>query len=113
MDVGGFEDIMREQAKVLYPPIAKQLDAGMTVSQYMAPYMQIASTELGIPTQAMNTTDPKWTKVLTGPSGQPMNADEWQRTIRNDPSYRWNQTQNAKSMAADLAAQMAQTMGSA
>jgi hypothetical protein len=42
-----------------------------------------------------------------------MNADEWQRTIRNDPSYRWNQTQNAKSMAADLAAQMAQTMGSA
>lgn len=112
MDVGGFEDIMREQAKTLYPPIAKQLDSGMTVSQYLNPFMEIASRELGVPTAAMSTTDPKWTKALTGVKGVPMDSDEWTKTIRNDPTYRWNETLNAKQQAASLGAEMSKLMGS-
>jgi hypothetical protein len=111
LDPAGFEDVMREQAKVLYPPIAKQLDAGMTVAQYLNPFMEIASNELGIPTEAMSTTDPKWTKVLTGANGVPMDSDQWTKTIRNDPTYRWGETLNAKQQGASLAGKMASLMG--
>lgn len=106
-----FEDVFREQAKVLYPTISKFLDNGGTVHDYLNPYWQIASNELGIPDSAMNTTDAKWTKMLTGANGQPMDANMWTQTIRNDPVYKWDQSIGAKNVANDFVNQMRSIMG--
>jgi hypothetical protein len=77
----------------------------------MNPFMEIASRELGVPAEAMSTTDPKWTKVLTGNNGMPMDSDQWTTTLRNDPTYRWGETLNAKQQSASLGTQMARLMG--
>ncbi len=106
-----FEDRFREQAKTMYPSIAKQLDAGMTVHDYISPFLEIASNELGIPAEQMNPADPKWTKMLAGQGGAPMTNDQWLTTVRNDPTYRWNESLNAKQQAASLGSEMTKLMG--
>ena len=108
---GDFEDRFREQAKTMYPSIAKQLDAGQTVHDYISPFLEIASNELGIPSEQMNPADPKWTKMLTGANGAPMSTDQWVVTVRNDPRYRWNESLNAKQQAASLGSEMSKLMG--
>jgi len=116
MTVQGLTDTFREQAKILYPPIADFLDKNpnATAADYASPYLQIASKELGVPTTEMNIADPKWSKVFTnGAQGTPMTADDWTRTIRTDPSYRWDQTSGAVSQAAQMASQLQKTFGAA
>lgn len=114
MDAQGFTDVMREQAKILYAPIASALDRGVTVKQYLAPYLGVASKELGVDPNTIDATDPKWTKFLNSQStpGTPMTVDEALKTIRTDGAYGWNQTTNAKQIAAQAINDFGQMWGS-
>lgn len=110
----GLVDLYREQAKTLYAPISDWLEKNpsMTVKDYLTPYMQAASRELGVPPEEMDLTDPKWTKVIYGTDGAtPMNLDQWTRTIRTDTSYGWDKTMGAKSQALQLASELRQAFG--
>ena len=114
LDTNGIEDVFREQAKTFYPSIAGQIDTGQTVRQYLSPYMEVASKELGLPSEDMSTTDPRWTKALSGGGDKgkdPMNVDQWTRTIRTDPSFHWDKTLNAQQQAAGMASQIGHIMG--
>lgn len=103
----GYVDRLREQAKVLFPGITNYLDNGGTVKDYLSPYLEMAGQELGIDPNALDITDPKWTKVINGgPDGTPMNQDQWMATVRSDERYGWAKTSNAKNQAADFANQM-------
>lgn len=102
-DVGSFEDSMREQAKVLYPTAAAQLDKGLTVQDVVAPYTNMAATELGINPAQISLTDPKWTRALTGQNGTMMSASDWMNTVRTDSTYGWDRSQSAKTTALNLA----------
>jgi len=112
---GGTLDSMRdyyvEQAKALYPPMAEKFDKGMTVADMMDPYQSIASQELGIMPAAMDNTDGKWTRALTGGKNGLMTADEWTQMIRNDKTYGWDKTSGARQQAADLTTKMAAMFG--
>ena len=111
--VAGLTDLFREHAKILYPAVASFLDKNpqMTVQDYATPYLQIASKELGVPTGSMDLTDSKWSKVLTSGANGPMTADEWTKTVRNDPQYQWGQTVAAKDQAAQMATDLQRTFG--
>lgn len=111
--VQGLTDLFREHAKILYPPVASFLDKNpqMTVQDYATPYLQIAAKELGVPTDQMDLTDSKWSKVLTSGANGPMTADEWTKTIRNDPQYQWGKTVAAKDQAAQMATDLQRTFG--
>jgi hypothetical protein len=102
-DVQSYEDAMREQAKVLYPTAAAQLDKGLTVQDVVAPYTNMAATELGINPTDISLTDPKWTRALTGQNGTMMSAADWMNTVRSDPTYGWDRSQSAKTTALSMA----------
>lgn len=104
-------DQMREQAKILYAPIAGALDRGLTVRQYLDPYMQIASAETGVPVDQMDLTDPKWTKAISGTNGQPMTTDEWTSVVRKDPRYGWDKGPVAIQTASQFISQFSRLMG--
>lgn len=114
MDAQGYTDAMREQAKILYAPIAGALDRGQTVRQYLNPYLSMAAKE-GLITDpaSVDLSDAKWTAAVSSMQqpGQPMSADEWTRTMRSDSRYGWDQTQGAKDTAAQFVAGMSRLFG--
>lgn len=107
--VEGLIDRVREQAKNLYPTVAKQLDTQST-RELLTPYMNIASDELGIPVEQMKVSSSKWNRALMGEGG-PMNADQWTQLIRTDQRYGYGNTVKAKTEASQLASQLGQMFG--
>jgi hypothetical protein len=89
----------REQAKSLYPSLAKQLDSG-TLNDATATYRSIASSTLGIDPSAIDFSDAtKFGKLLTysdPKSGESrlMNSTEWTQYLRGLPD--WKNTKEAK-----------------
>jgi hypothetical protein len=109
MDPSTMEDVLREQAKTLYPNVAQQLDT-QSLREILAPYLSIASEELGIPVDQMRSNDGRWTKALGSKEG-PMDADGWLSTIRTDPKYGWEFAPAGRAAGAELAAGLLQAMG--
>jgi murein DD-endopeptidase MepM/ murein hydrolase activator NlpD len=107
--VDGFRDYIVNQAKGKYVSIADDLDRGLTVDQLFDPYRQAAAQLLGVNADSIDVLDSKYGSVFAyqapGESGRrAMRLDEWEQMLRTDGKYGFDETQNAQSMAADLAA---------
>lgn len=107
-----------EQAKSLFPSLSTALDQGITVAQYADPYKQLAVQELGVNPSDINWTDPKWNAALNQvdpKSGQrvSMSLDQWLSTIRSDPRYGYDTTQQGRQSATQLASALQQKFGAA
>lgn len=111
-----FDGYLKEQAKSLFPSMANAIDAGVTVAQYVQPYKNIAAQTLEIDPESVQFTNPKWSKALfqvdkkTG-ARTAMSLADWQNTLRTDPTYGWDKTQQAHQQAADLATKISSTFG--
>jgi hypothetical protein len=116
IDQNAVKGYLVEQAKSLFPGLTAALDAGQTVAQYADPYKQIAAQNLNINPNDINWTDPKWQAALnqvdpkTG-ARVSMSLDQWQKTIRSDPTYGYDQTSQAQQSASQLTTQLAQRFG--
>lgn len=100
--VNGQADFFREQAKILYPNAAGMLD-NMTLQQITEPYFADAANTLGLSGAQIDIMDPKWTAFLGGGSnGGVMSRDEWERLIKTDQRYGYDQSTNARQEAANL-----------
>lgn len=109
------EQEMRNQAKALYPQLAQQIDAGSTVADVYAPYKQMAASLLGINPDTIDLSDPKWQTPLQLPDKQGnrrlATTDEWQRTLRTDARFGYDQTSTGRQEASQFATQLGQTFG--
>lgn len=85
---------LRQQAAGLYPAFAEQINAGASMHDIAQPYIQVMSTELGIPDTDINMFTPKVKQAINhiGASGEPegMSLTDFTRMVRNDPA--WNGT---------------------
>lgn len=113
-----FMAYLREQAKSLYPGLANALDMGITVSQYVAPYAEVAAQELGINPASIRWSDPKWNTALhkiDPKTGVPvsMSLSEWTRELRTNAIYGFGETTRAKELASELGTGLAQLFGRA
>jgi hypothetical protein len=91
----GQQDFFKQQAKLMYPNAANLLET-QTLQQIAEPYFSEAADMLGITSEQMMLSDPKWTGFLNGPDGKILSRDEWVRVIRTDPKYEWDKSQNAR-----------------
>lgn len=101
-------DRIREQAKMLYPNLGKQLDTH-TVADLLDPYKNMAADELGIPTVNMRTSDPKWLRFISGRDG-PMTMDEAQALVRTNKQYGFDTTSKARGESAQFATDLITAM---
>lgn len=108
-----FESQIREQAKSLLPGYEEQIDAGMTVKDIAAPYIQTMSQELELPEDAVTINDPIIRSALNGlnADGKPggVNLVDFQSQLRNDP--RWRNTSNARDGAMAVGLKVLRDMG--
>lgn len=111
-----FVGYLKEQAKSLFPGMSVAIDSGVTPAHYVDPYKQIAANTLEVPADSVNFLDPKWSKALfqTDPktgARTSMSLSDWQTTLRTDPHYGYDQTEQARTTAADLTTQLAKQFG--
>ncbi len=106
---------LRNMAKGLYPQLAQQLDAGVTVADVYAPYKQIAANLLGVNPEAISLTDAKWQAPLQVRDGSGTlrlaTVDEWQTILKTDAKYGYDNTSGARQEAAQFANEIAKTFG--
>lgn len=111
-----FDAYLTEQAKSMFPGLTVALDRGITVRQYVDPYVQIAADTLEITPEQINIADPKWLRAInqvdpkTG-DRTAMTLTEWQDTLRQDPTYQWDKTKQARQQATQLSASVLKTFG--
>lgn len=114
-DQNGFEDYLRGQAANLYPFMDKALEQGMTPKDWFSPYTSVAQSTLGISADQVDWTNPKWTNALTqmNPDGTrtPVNTTDFTRTLMSDPSFGYQNTQNAQDAAYSMANTILTTFG--
>lgn len=115
-DENTFRAYLVEQAKSLFPSLANALDRGITVRQYVAPYAEIAVQELGINPNDVDWTDPKWSAAIhriDPKTGNPlsMSLSDWQKELRTNPIYGFDQTTRAKDQATGLGRALLERLG--
>lgn len=116
MDQKALQGYLIEQAKSLFPALSTALDQGITVKQYVDPYIQLAQQNLGLNPSTVNLTDQKWMNLLNQvdpKTGQrvSMSLDQALSTMRTDPSWGYDQTSQARQSATQLAQQLGQKFG--
>lgn len=118
VDMNTYESYLREQAKSLFPGLSNAIDRGITVSQYVQPYAQIAVQELGVNPQEIDWRDPKWSTAIhrvDPKTGVPtsMSLSDWTKELRTNSVYGYDQTQKAQEEAAMLGNALLQRFGRA
>lgn len=112
----GFNTYVQDQAKSMYPGLASAIDSGVTVKQYADPYVQQAAKTLEIAPESIDLTDPKWNRFLnqvdpkTG-GRTSMSIADATATMMTDPTYGYDQTQQAKTQASDFVTKIGQQFG--
>lgn len=105
----------RELAKTKYSHLSGLLDQGFTMSDLAQPYQKIAGNllEKDPNTVDMTNTDFEAAYNYTDESGNKrlLTSGEWQRMIKSDAKYGWQNTDNAKQSAQRLALSIAQSFG--
>lgn len=117
VDEQTFTAYLVEQAKSLFPGLANALDRGITVDQYVAPYREIITQELGLNPAAVDWRDPKWGSLLQKSDGKGgvSTLTTWDaiREIRSNPIYGWDRTQGAQEQATSLGRALQEKFGRA
>jgi hypothetical protein len=102
-------------ANVYGAGVAASVKAGTSVQQQAQTYLQTASSLLGTPTSEMNISDPsgqwmKWSEGGTGPGGT-MTQQEWSHYLQSDPTYGYDNTQQARTNMASATDGILQLFG--
>lgn len=114
--IEGFENMVRQQMKDLFPNLANMFNSGMTFKQIINPYREILSKEFdGRSIEDFDFMgDTKWRHVIdyvdekTGVH-RTMSMQELQKYARSQPE--WRNTKNAKDQVAQLGEQLLQSFG--
>jgi hypothetical protein len=110
------EEEARAQAKSLWPGLANALDRGETVASVTLPYKNWAAKVLGIPTETIDMTQPKWMRAIHNidpKNGQPVSMAlwEWDRVLKSDPVYKWDESPDAREKAAGFTTRLLSEFG--
>lgn len=115
-DESQFNQYVKDQAKSMFPTAAGAIDRGVTVKAFTDPYRQIASQTLELDPDSINFSDPKYLAALNQPDPKTgdhrlMSLSEWSDHIKKDDRYGWDQTQNARNEATDMAQKITKVFG--
>lgn len=109
-----FENILRNQAKGLYPSLSAEIDRGLDVATITDPYRQVAASTLGISGELVNFADPKWNAALNfddGKGRRMMTLYEWGRHLRTEEQYGYDRTPDARNKAYEMVDRLGRAFG--
>ena len=109
-----FRNYVKEQATSRFPQLKQYFDIGVSPTTFFEPYKNTIASMLEMPAGQVDLLhDPRFARVLDFDSenglGRPMRLYELQDYVRSLPE--WQQTDTAKTQAADLSQQLLTTFG--
>lgn len=111
--VEAFQSYLKEQAASLFPSMRGALDSGVTVSQYVEPYRELAAQTLELNPDQVDFMKPKWAQALfqIGKDGQrtSMSLADWAVYLRKQPEY--GKTRAANEQAAGFTSSLLEIFG--
>lgn len=113
--IEAYQEDLKKWAKSAFPPLADQIDRGMTVKDLAAPYVSSMSQLLEIDPGSLDAFTPAIRKAMQGyiPQGgkqrEPMNLNDFEEQVRADP--RWQYTQNAKDTMSSVLVKIGHDFG--
>ena len=112
-----FTEYAKQVATGLYPTPGPPDRRGVDVATLLDPYKQLIQKTLGIDPDTIDFTNPQYAKFLNGnidPAtnrAAPMTLSQVSQTLMQDPSYGYQNTQEAKNTASSLTASILKTFG--
>lgn len=95
----GFLNYAKAQATLNFPWMAASIAQGATVKGYLQPYTSNIANTLGISSDSINWTDPKWQSVVAAKAADgttvPQTLDQAMQTIKTDPRFGYSKTPTA------------------
>lgn len=108
----GYKSLIRTQAKLANPFLAKMIDEGLAPEEILAASKRTIATSLGLNEASISFNDPSFMKLVTVGEGDKQrlatNA-ELRQNIRQDS--RWEQSDEARQLSSSLARTIAQIFG--
>jgi hypothetical protein len=115
-DESSFLTYLKSQAKSLYPWMSDAIGEGITPTQYLDPYRQMAAQTLDVNPSAIDFMNPKWMRLVqkidpsTGKRSE-VGLGDAMNLVRTNPAYGYDHTSGARKQAAGLAESLAQEFG--
>lgn len=108
-----FQSYLKEQAKSLFPGLAKAIDSGVTVEQYVEPYKQLTAQTLEVNPESITINDPRVQKALFSQTKDgtrtSMTLSDYTKYLRSTPDFR--KTRQASEQAAGFAQMTSELFG--
>ena len=100
-------ELIRIQAKTIFPALSDKIDAGYTVKQLLSPYLQARATILE---EDPDLVDISTLSDVAGDATKGLKSlYDYQISLRNDP--KWRYTKNAQDSLSSAALSLAETFG--
>ena len=100
-------DLIRIQAKTIFPALSDKIDAGYTVKQLLSPYLQARATILEEDPDLIDIST--LSDVASDATKGLKSLYDYQISLRNDP--KWSYTKNAQDSLSTAALSLAETLG--
>jgi hypothetical protein len=104
-----------EKAKGLYPHLAAQFDANLTLNDITDDYRQIAAGVLGKSREEIDFTKPEFLESIATRDDRgnvrQLSLSEWQTKLKTDDKYGYSKTKTAIQDARKLASSIAESFG--
>lgn len=113
LSLNGVRSIMQRQAKARFSWMADQLDAGVTVADYLAPVKDRIAAELEVVPDEINLMDPQWLSLVEtkGDDGKMRAATLHEATLAARKRPEWKNTSNAQRTTTQLMTTLGQVFG--
>ena len=100
-------DLIRIQAKTIFPALSDKIDAGYSVKQLLSPYLQARATILEEDPDLVDIST--LSDVASDATKGLKSLYDYQISLRNDP--KWSYTKNAQDSLSTAALSLAETFG--
>ena len=108
----GYKALIRTQAKLATPFLAKMIDEGLSPMDILAAPKRVIADSLGINEASVSFDDPSFLSLVTVGEGENQRlatTSELRSNIRKDP--RWEQSDEARQLSSTLARSIAEIFG--
>jgi len=102
----------KNSAKALYPHLAQQLDAGLSLDDLFKNYRQYAAQVLELDPNTIDwTKDAKWTKAFGTQQTGPVSLADWERALKTDDTFGWKFTNQANQQVSSVVSTLERAFG--
>lgn len=105
--------LAREKAKVMYPHLAKSIDAGLSLEELAADYKAIAARTLELDPSQVDMGGIYNVAIKSGEGGKErmLSTSEWETLLRTDPKFKYSFTKQANQDATNIGLSIARAFG--